>query len=126
MATDLIAMGMGEDAVDPTIPAPMTNVAEYAFEGRFEDWAEDAHYFEYSKAANPIGSGHTSRVPIKAFGRDLYVDGPTRVIPLDLSDRPGHQWRSRDQPGVGGPLPAHPCSASRSTPARTRHLSCTT
>ena len=63
----------------------MTNVAEYGFEGRFEDWAEDARYFEYSKAANPIGSGHTSHVPIKSFGRDLYLDGPTRAIPLDLS-----------------------------------------
>ena len=27
--------------LDPTIPAPMTNVAEYGFEGRFEEWAED-------------------------------------------------------------------------------------
>ena len=43
--------------LDPTIPAPMINVAEYGFEGRFEDWADDARYFEYSKAANPVGSG---------------------------------------------------------------------
>jgi gentisate 1,2-dioxygenase len=71
--------------VDPTIPAPATNVAEFGFEGRFEDWADDARYFEYSKAANPIGSGHTSKVPIKSFGPDLYTDGPSRIIPLDLS-----------------------------------------
>ena len=51
--------------------------------------AQDARYFEYSKAANPIGSGHTSRVPIKSFGRDLYLDGPTRIIPLDLSTELG-------------------------------------
>jgi gentisate 1,2-dioxygenase len=80
---------VGGDAFDPTIPAPTTNVAEYGFEGRFEDWAEDARYFEYSKAANPIGSGLTSHVPIKSFGRDLYLDGPTRVIPLDLSTELG-------------------------------------
>lgn len=43
--------------LDPTVPAPMVNVAEYAFEGRFEEWAEQAEYFEYSRAANPIGSG---------------------------------------------------------------------
>ena len=75
--------------LDPTIPAPATNVAEFAFEGRFEDWADDARYFEYSKAANPIGSGHTPRVPIRSFGRDLYTDGPSRIIPLDLSGELG-------------------------------------
>ena len=75
--------------VYPTVPAPMTNVAEYGFEGRFEDWAEDARYFEYSKAANPIGSGHTSRVPITTFSRDLYADGPTRIVPLDLAHELG-------------------------------------
>ncbi len=47
--------------LDPTIAAPVTNVAEYGFEGRFEDWTGDARYFEYSKAANPIGSGQTPR-----------------------------------------------------------------
>lgn len=67
----------------------MTNVVDYSFEGLFEDWAEDARYFEYSKAANPVGSGHTSSVPITSFGRDLYLDGPTRIIPLDLSTELG-------------------------------------
>src|ERR1700712_1567150 len=83
--TDLVTTEVGGecDALDPTVAAPVTNVAEYGFEGRFEDWAEDALFYEYSKAANPIGSGHTSKVPIKAFGRDLYADGPSRIIPLD-------------------------------------------
>ncbi|MCA2264499.1 cupin [Mycobacterium marseillense] len=71
--------------LDPTVPAPMVNVAEYAFEGRFEEWAEQARYFEYSKAANPIGSGLTPRVPIRRFGPETYLDAPTGVIPLDLS-----------------------------------------
>lgn len=75
--------------LDPTIPAPMINVAEYAFEGRFEDWAEDAEFFEYSKAANPIGSGHVSPVPITRFNPEIYTDQPTGVIPLDLSPELG-------------------------------------
>ena len=88
--TDLGTSEIGErDGLNPTIAAPVTNVAEYGFEGRFEDWAEDARYFEYSKAADPIGSGHTSKVPIKAFSRDLYADGPSRIIPLDLSNELG-------------------------------------
>ena len=75
-STDVVTGEIGEDGLDPTFPAPMTNVAEYGFEERFEDWADDARYFEYSKAANPIGSGHTSRVPIKSFGRDLDLEDP--------------------------------------------------
>ena len=75
--------------LDPTIPAPMTNVAEYGFEGRFEEWADDARYFEYSKAANPIGSGRVPQVPIVRFGPDLYLDEPTGVVPLDLSKELG-------------------------------------
>ncbi len=102
-STDPVTVDVGEDALDPTVRAPMTNVAEYGFEGRFEDWTEDARYFEYSKAANPIGSGHTSRVPIKAFGRDLYSEGPTRIIPLDLSDELG----IADGPATSPALVAH-------------------
>jgi gentisate 1,2-dioxygenase len=90
MSTDLITTSIGErHSLDPTMAAPVTNVAEYGFEGRFEDWAEDARYYEYSKAANPIGSGHTSTVPITAFSRDLYTGGPSRIIPLDLSSELG-------------------------------------
>jgi gentisate 1,2-dioxygenase len=75
--------------LDPTIPAPMTNVAEYGFEGRFEEWADQARLFEYSKAANPIGSGHAPQVPIVRFGPEIYLDQPTGVVPLDLSDELG-------------------------------------
>jgi len=79
----------GSVNLDPTIPAPMTNVAEYGFEGRFEDWADDARYFEYSKAANPIGSGYALKVPIVRFGPEIYMDQPTGVVPLDLSKELG-------------------------------------
>ncbi len=71
--------------LDATVPAPMTNVAEYGFEGRFADWADDARYFEYSRAANPIGSGSVPKVPIVRFSPQLYLDQPTAVVPLDLS-----------------------------------------
>src|SRR6201998_964072 len=99
-----VTIGMGEDTFDPTVPAaPMTNVAEYGFEGRFEDWAEDARYFEYSKAANPIGSGHTHKGPLPPFSRDLYIDGPTRIVPLDLSDDLG----INDGPATSPALAAH-------------------
>ncbi|MCV7409321.1 cupin [Mycobacterium florentinum] len=63
----------------------MTNVAEYGFEGRFADWADEARYFEYSKAANPIGAGYAPQVPVTQFGPEVYLDQPTGIVPLDLS-----------------------------------------
>jgi gentisate 1,2-dioxygenase len=86
--------------LDPTVPAPMTNVAEYGFEGRFEDWTDDARYFEYSKAANPIGSGHTPTVPVVRFSPEIYQDGPTRVVPLDLSKELGIESGAATSPGL--------------------------
>ncbi|OBK23246.1 cupin [Mycobacterium asiaticum] len=79
-------MTTATDTLDPTIPAPLANVAEYTFEGRFQDWADDARYFEYTQAADPIASGHTPRMPIAQFNADIYRDEPTGVIPLDLSN----------------------------------------
>ena len=86
--------------LDPTIAAPMTNVAAYGFEGRFEDWAEDARLFEYSKAANPIGSGHAPQVPIVRFGPEIYSDQPTGVVPLDLSDKLGINTGAATSPAL--------------------------
>jgi len=86
--------------LDPTVPAPMTNVAEYGFEGRFEDWADDARYFEYSQAANPIGSGFTTRVPIVRFSPKMYMDEPTGVVPLDLSKELGITTGEATSPGL--------------------------
>jgi gentisate 1,2-dioxygenase len=51
-----------------------------------ERWSNDAQFFEYSKAANPIGSGQTPKIPIRGFSSSLHEEGPTGVIPLDLSD----------------------------------------
>ncbi|CAB3785602.1 cupin [Paraburkholderia fynbosensis] len=62
--------------LDRTDAATLTNDA---------DVTADAQYFEYTKAANPIGAKLISRVPFKTFPAELYADGPTRVIPLDLS-----------------------------------------
>ena len=112
--------------LDPTVPAPMTNVAEYGFEGRFEEWADDARYFEYSKAANPIGSGHAPQVPIVRFGPEIYLDEPTGVVPLDLSEGVGYRRRCRRPARRCWPTSCASVPASRSTPARTPPASCTT
>jgi gentisate 1,2-dioxygenase len=45
----------------------------------------DVKLYEYSKAADPISSGATPRVPVEVFSSDLYASGGTRIVPLDLS-----------------------------------------
>lgn len=49
----------------------------------------DAVYFEYTRAANPIAQGTISQIPAKRFGAELYRSGPTRIIPLDISEELG-------------------------------------
>jgi mannose-6-phosphate isomerase-like protein (cupin superfamily) len=68
----------------------------------FENVHRDAEYFEYSKAADPIGLKLISRVPYHDFPASLYKDGPTRIIPLDLSKELGV-----DYPATGPGLLAH-------------------
>lgn len=92
--------GSGLAEVDPTVPAPPVNVAEYGFEGRFEDWTADARFLEYSRAADPIGRGLTSQVPIERFGAELYADGPSRVVPLDLAEQLGIDSGPATSPGL--------------------------
>lgn len=48
-------------------------------------FTDNGLYFEYTKAADPVGSGAISAVPFAEFSADLHESGPTRVVPLDLS-----------------------------------------
>ena len=50
-----------------------------------EDWAGDARYHEYSTAADPVGSGAVSPVPVARFPPDAPPGAGTRLMPLDLS-----------------------------------------
>ncbi len=50
---------------------------------------EDCIYYEYTKAADPIGSGAISTIPFAEFGSELHETGGTRIIPLDISEQLG-------------------------------------
>jgi gentisate 1,2-dioxygenase len=50
-----------------------------------ENWTGDARFYEYTSAADPVGSGIISPIPAKEFEPDLYQSGNTRMITLDLS-----------------------------------------
>lgn len=64
--------GRPEPGDDPTADAP-------------EAWTRSARWHEYTSAANPIASGHTSRIPVERFPASLWRDAPTGIVPLDLS-----------------------------------------
>lgn len=46
----------------------------------------NALVFEYSSAADPISSGSVPAIPYAEFAADLYASGPSRIVPLDLSN----------------------------------------
>jgi len=50
-----------------------------------EQLRKDVQFFEYTKAANPVSSGTISVVPFCEFLSHLHEEGPTRIIPFDLS-----------------------------------------
>ena len=48
---------------------------------------ENGIYNEYTKAADPIGSGAIAKIPFAEFGSELHSTGSTRIIPLDISEK---------------------------------------
>lgn len=50
-----------------------------------ENWTGDARFYEYTTAADPVGSSIISPIPAKEFGPQIYNSGETRIIQLDLS-----------------------------------------
>jgi gentisate 1,2-dioxygenase len=95
MATtaDRTAAATGDRATAPTADTVTSAAAG-------SGWTRDARYFEYSTAVDPIGSGHTSRIPIAAFPRSLHADGPSRIVPLDLSAELGVTGGPATSPGL--------------------------
>src|SRR6478735_573639 len=67
----------------------MSSSASLAVGTAIEDWTGDARYFEYTRAANPVGSGHTPKIPIHQFPAALHETGTTGLVELDLSDALG-------------------------------------
>jgi len=51
-----------------------------------EDWTGDARYFEYSRAANPVGSGHIPKIPMERFPASRHQAVRTGIVPFDLSE----------------------------------------
>src|SRR5450759_2178221 len=60
--------------------------------GKLKSLIENCIYYEYTNAADPIGSGAISKIPYAEFGSDLHETGSTQIIPLDISKKWGCEW----------------------------------
>ena len=68
---------------------------------RNEDaWTADARYFEYSRAANPLGSGRVPPIPLEVFPAERHRRVGTGVIPFDLADRLAIDGGPATSPGL--------------------------
>jgi gentisate 1,2-dioxygenase len=54
-----------------------------------EPAASKALLFDYRQAANPVRPGLTDPIPYRSWGPELHQQGPTGIIPLDLSTELG-------------------------------------
>jgi gentisate 1,2-dioxygenase len=65
-----------------------------------EDWTGDARYFEYSRAANPVGSGHIPAVPLARFPSVAHTTVRTGVVPFDNAEALGITDGPATSPGL--------------------------
>lgn len=54
-----------------------------------DDWSGEARYFEYSRAANPVGSGRIPPLPMERFPAERHRAVTTGILPFDLSEALG-------------------------------------
>jgi gentisate 1,2-dioxygenase len=64
-------------APSPTVPAGSS--------GAPHDWLTAGLYYDYRQAANPVRPGLTEPIRYHQWGAELHGQGPTAVLPLDLS-----------------------------------------
>ncbi len=72
-----------------------------------EQFAGKALLFDYRQAANPVRSGLTEPIPYRCWGPELHSQGPTAVLPLDLSAELGREGASHQ------PWPSRPFHSDR-------------
>jgi gentisate 1,2-dioxygenase len=87
-----------------------------------EDWTGDALFYEYTKAADPIGSGAITRVPIVRFSPGLHAGGPTRLVPLDNAAALGVDYPATSPGLLAAFVVIEPQDSLRTTPEATSEL----
>jgi gentisate 1,2-dioxygenase len=98
-------------------PAPVVLVGEAS-----EDWSGDARFHEYSAAADPVGSGAISRVPIERFPATVHEGPGTRLVPLDLSNTLGVPYLATSPALLAAFVVVDPGDSLTTTPDATSEL----
>lgn len=65
-----------------------------------ENWSADAIYYEYSRAANPVGTKRLAHLPIATFDPERYRGVTTGVVAFDLSEQLGIETAPATSPAL--------------------------
>lgn len=106
---------MAIDARDGSAPVLATGEAT-------EDWTGDARFHEYSAAADPVGSGAITRVPVERFPASTHAGAGTRLVPLDLSGVLGVPYPATSPALLAAFMVLEPGSSLTTTPDATSEL----
>lgn len=60
-------------------------MAEHVDVDHNDDWSGQSAYWEYSKAANPVGAGRVPKIPMQTFAAKQHQDLRTGIVHFDLS-----------------------------------------
>jgi gentisate 1,2-dioxygenase len=71
-------------APEGALEAP-SGPASVCGEAPLHDWQSDTRIYRYAEAANPVRHGLTEPIPLRSWSSRLHADGPSAIIPLDLS-----------------------------------------
>ena len=81
-------MDPGGEPVDSVAGASGLLMGDHGLETG-EGWEAPALWFDYREAANPVRPGLTEPIGLHQWGAHLHAQGPTAILPLDLSQELG-------------------------------------
>lgn len=74
-----------QSALDGAAPCAGAPVVSETGATSSHDWHGPTRIFSYAEAANPVRHGLTEPIPLRSWSPRLVDEGPTAIIPLDLS-----------------------------------------
>jgi gentisate 1,2-dioxygenase len=89
-----------------------------------EDWSGEARYFEYSRAANPVGSGRIPPVAMDRFDAARHAEIDTGIIAFDLSDQLGTPFPATSPALLASFIRIAPGASVETAPRATSELYC--
>lgn len=89
-----------------------------------EDWSGESRYFEYSRAANPVGSGRIPPVAMARFPAERHRAVATGILPFDLSEQLGMSTPATSPALLASFVRIAPGESVETAPVATSELYC--